>query len=68
MNLGKLCDYVTNLDLELWDLVQCFLISFCFGSEVLRKIGKNSGIPEIREIPEKIREIPEIRESCQHFE
>ena len=51
-----------------WDLVQCLLISFCFGSEVLRKIGKNSGIHEIRENPEKIREIPEIRESCQRFE
>ena len=41
MNLWKLCDYITFVDLELevWDLVQCLLISFCFGSEILKKIG-----------------------------
>ena len=41
MNLWKLRDYVTFVDLELevWNLVQCLLISFCFGSEILKKIG-----------------------------
>ena len=41
MNLWKLCDYLTFVDLELevWDLVQCLLISFCFGSKILKKIG-----------------------------
>merc|ERR1712087_1049934 len=37
MNLWKLCDYVTFVDLELevWNLVQWSLISFCLGSEIL---------------------------------
>ena len=41
MNLWKLCDYITFVDLELdvWNLVQCLLISFCFGSEILVEIG-----------------------------
>ena len=41
MNLWKLCDYVTyvNLELEVWNLVQCLLISFCFGSKILVEIG-----------------------------
>ena len=39
--LWKLCDVRTNviLGLHFWDLVQCLLISFCFGSEILKKIG-----------------------------
>merc|ERR1712087_926620 len=39
--LWKLCDYITYVILELhfWDLVQCLLISFCFGSEILKKNG-----------------------------
>ena len=42
MNLWKLCDYITfvDLDLEVWDLVQCLLISFCFGSEILVQFGQ----------------------------
>merc|ERR1712090_1153 len=42
MNLWKLRDYVTFVDLELevWNLVQCLLISFCFGSEILVEIGQ----------------------------
>ena len=42
MNLWKLCDYVTyvNLELEVWHLVQCLLISFCFGSEILVQFGQ----------------------------
>jgi len=41
MNLWKLCDYITFVIVELhfWDLVHCFLISFCFGSEMWKKIG-----------------------------
>ena len=40
-HLWKLCDFVTFaiLELHFWDLVQCFLISFCMGSEILVKIG-----------------------------
>merc|ERR1712208_131309 len=36
-----LCDGITSVILELpfWDLVHCLLISFCFGSEILKKIG-----------------------------
>merc|ERR1712208_52110 len=39
-HLWKLCDFVTFVILELhfWNLVQCLLISFCFGSEILKKI------------------------------
>merc|ERR1712055_543447 len=42
MNLWKLCDYVTFVDLELevWNLVQWSLISFCFGSEILVQFGQ----------------------------
>ena len=42
MNLWKLCDYITFVDLELevWDLVQCSLILFCLGSEILVKFGQ----------------------------
>ena len=41
----KLMDFydgVTFQRFELagWDLVQCLLISFCFGSEILKKIGQ----------------------------
>ena len=41
MNLWKLCDYITFVDLELdvWNLVQCLLISFCLGSENLVQLG-----------------------------
>ena len=41
MNLWKLRDYVTFVDLELevWNLVQCLLISFCLGSENLVQLG-----------------------------
>ena len=28
-----------RFELEGWDLVQCLLISFCFGSEILKEIG-----------------------------
>ena len=28
-----------RFELEGWDLVHCLLISFCFGSEILKKIG-----------------------------
>merc|ERR1711947_3255 len=40
-HLWKLCDGITSVILELpfWDLVHCLLISFCFGSEILKKIG-----------------------------
>ena len=40
-HLWKLCDGITFVILELhfWDLVHCLLISFCFGSEILKKIG-----------------------------
>ena len=39
-HLWKLCDGITSVILELpfWDLVHCLLISFCFGSEILKKI------------------------------
>jgi len=39
--LWELCDGITSVILELhfWDLVHCLLISFCFGSEILKKIG-----------------------------
>jgi len=39
--LWELCDGITFVILELhfWDLVHCLLISFCFGSEILKKIG-----------------------------
>ena len=42
MDLWKLCDYITSVNLELhfWDLVQCLLISFCFGSEILVQFGQ----------------------------
>ena len=42
MDLWKLCDYLTSVNLELhfWDLVQCLLISFCFGSEILVQFGQ----------------------------
>ena len=38
-HLWKLCDGITSVILELafWDLVHCLLISFCFGSEILKK-------------------------------
>ena len=38
--LWKLCNGITSVILELhfWDLVHCLLISFCFGSEILKKI------------------------------
>merc|ERR1712087_808767 len=40
----KLMDFRNGItcqrfELEVWDLVQCSLISFCFGSEILEKIG-----------------------------
>merc|ERR1711947_67464 len=37
--LWKLCNGITFVILELhfWDLVHCLLISFCFGSEILKK-------------------------------
>ena len=40
-DLWELCDGITSVILELhfWDLVHCLLISFCFGSEILKKIG-----------------------------
>merc|ERR1712208_45636 len=40
-HLWKLCDGITSVILELpfWDLVHCLLISFCLGSEILKKIG-----------------------------
>ena len=40
-HLWELCDGITFVILELhfWDLVHCLLISFCFGSEILKKIG-----------------------------
>merc|ERR1712208_227801 len=40
-HLWKLCDGITFVVLELhfWDLVHCLLISFCFGSEISKKIG-----------------------------
>merc|ERR1712212_725274 len=39
--LWELCNGITFVILELhfWDLVHCLLISFCFGSEILKKIG-----------------------------
>ena len=39
-HLWKLCHGITSVILELpfWDLVHCLLISFCFGSEILKKI------------------------------
>ena len=42
MDLWKLYDYITSVNLELhfWDLVQCLLISFCFGSEILVQFGQ----------------------------
>ena len=41
MNLWKHCNYITFVDLELevWNLVQCLLISFCLGSENLVQLG-----------------------------
>ena len=40
-HLWKLCDFVTFVMLELhfWNLIQCLLLSFCMGSEILVKIG-----------------------------
>ena len=40
-HLWELCDFVTFaiLELHFWDLVQCLLISFCMGFEILVKIG-----------------------------
>merc|ERR1712212_815607 len=40
-HLWKLCDGIISVILELhfWDLAHCLLISFCFGSEILKKIG-----------------------------
>merc|ERR1712212_567773 len=40
-HLWKLCDGITSVILELlfWDLINCLLITFCFGSEILKKIG-----------------------------
>ena len=40
-HLWKLCDGIIYVILELhfWDLVYCLLISFCFGSKILKKIG-----------------------------
>ena len=42
MDLWKLSDYITfvNLELEIWNLVQYLLISFCLGSEILVQFGQ----------------------------
>ena len=42
MNLWKLRNYITIVDLELevWDLVQLSLISFCFESDSLVQFGQ----------------------------
>merc|ERR1712002_1221974 len=49
--LWELCDGITFVILELhfWDLVHCLLISFCFGSEILKKIGP----PQPQKKPQK---------------
>merc|ERR1712208_49002 len=69
-HLWKLCDGITSVILELhfWDLVHCLLISFCFGSEILKK---NRTTPT----PKKNQKTPKKRLmdfhdgiSCQRFE
>ena len=55
MDLWKLYDYITSVNLELhfWDLVQCLLISFCFGSETLKKIGSPQPLKKQKKKPKK---------------
>ena len=40
-----------RFELEGWDLIQCLLISFCFGSEILKKIGS----PQLLKNPKKTK-------------
>merc|ERR1712212_1052575 len=54
-HLWKLCDGITSVILELhfWDLVHCLLISFCFGSEILKKIGPPQPPKKTKKLPNK---------------
>merc|ERR1712212_1233087 len=74
-HLWKLCNGTTSVILELpfGDLVQCLLISFCFGSEILKKIGPPQP-PKKPKNPPKNPKTPQKRLmdfhngiSCQRF-
>ena len=42
-----------RFELEGWDLVQCLLISFCFGSEILKKIRPPQPPKKTKKPPKK---------------
>ena len=42
-----------RFELEGWDLVQCLLIPFCFGSEKLKKIGPPQPPKKKQKTPKK---------------
>merc|ERR1712055_526609 len=53
--LWELCDGITFVILELhfWDLVHCLLISFCFGSKILKKNRTTPTPPKKTKNPKK---------------
>ena len=42
-----------RFEVEGWDLVQCLLISFCFGSEILKKIRPPQPPKKTKKPPKK---------------
>merc|ERR1712212_680988 len=64
-----LCDGITSVILKLpfWDLVQCLLISFCFGSEILKKIGPPQPPKKTKKPQKRLMDFYNGI-SCQRFE
>merc|ERR1712208_1723 len=54
-------------ELEGWDLVQCLLISFCFGSKILKKIGPPQPPKKTKKKPKKDMDFHDGI-TCQRFE
>merc|ERR1712212_551627 len=67
-HLWKLCDFVTFVILELhfWDLVYCLLISFCFGSEILKKIGPPQPPKKPKNPPKTLRIYMNLWKLCDY--
>merc|ERR1712212_699182 len=68
-HLWKLCDGITSVILELpfWDLVHCLLISFCFGSEILKKIRPPKPPKKTKKPKKRLMDFHDGI-SCQRFE
>ena len=56
-----------RFELEGWDLVQCLLISFCFGSEILKKIRPPQPPKKTKKPPKKDMDFHDGI-TCQRFE